>query len=316
MLAILGIGEDMKNILIENEKNYCDYLYEIDSLDMYLKTIMKPYLSAEEEYELCRKAKNGDLKAKEILIERNLKNVYMVAKNYVDRGVEPWDLIQEGNVGLMKAFEKYNIDSNIRFINYAYFWIRHSIIRAIENKSRLIKLPERKIELLIKYKKGKEHLETMLKRTPSVMELKHYFQFPLRLINELENYLLEIESLDVLGLDDNIHYDLIEEPFEEKIIDRDYYERILILMRDILNEREYEVLTKNIGINGEPMSFSKLAKLLGISCQRIGQIKLLAVKKIKEALEPDNNEVEINEFLKIELAIKEYSQKKKLMKSK
>lgn len=284
MLAILGIGESMKNILIENEKNYCDYLYEIDSLDMYLKTIMKPYLSAEEEYELCRKAKNGDLEAKEKLIERNLRNVYMVAKNYQNRGLPLWDLIQEGNIGLLQAFEKYDINGNARFVHYAYFGIRQAIVRAIENKSRLIKLPERKMELLIKYKEGKEYLETILKRTPSFEKLRNYFRFPLRLINELENYLLEIESLDLLGQDDNIHYDLIEEPFEEKIIDKDYYERNLILMKDILDEREYEILTKHIGINGEPMSFSKLAKLLGVTYQRVGQIKVLAVKKIKEAL--------------------------------
>ena len=143
-----------------------------DSIKIYLKEIWKiPLLTAEEEKQLGLEIANGSEEAKKKMMESNLRLVVNVAKKYCGRGIDFEDLIQEGNLGLKKAVEEYDVSKGFRFSTYAVYWIRQSIQRAIAGKSRTIRIPFNKYDKLISYRKVIQNLEKELQRKPTILEI-------------------------------------------------------------------------------------------------------------------------------------------------
>jgi RNA polymerase primary sigma factor len=260
--------------------------FEKSGLNLYLSRIRNDrLLTAEEEKLLSRRILQGDTWAREKLIKANLRLVVRIARGYLTPDMELLDLIQEGNVGLIKAAEKFDFSKNVRFSTYASFWIKQSIARALSNKSRLIKLPHRKEESLRKISKATQKLSKVMGRMPEIEELAD------------ETLLREEEIKKLLRLPDRIlSIDAAEEsnhmPLRNILTDSNY-DPDYIVMRNYLREKTREMLTilseneRNVlllrysFINGRKYTLKDIGVKLGISPETVRQIEIKALKKIR-----------------------------------
>ena len=169
----------------------------MDSIRLYLKDIKKlPLLTAEEELKIALKVKRGDKAARAKMIQSNLRFVISIAKRYSNLGVSMMDLIEEGNMGLMKAVEKFNPKRGYRFSTYAAWWIRQYISRAIANQGKTVRMPVYIIELLMRFKKTTEHLTNSLKRKPRSSEIAKRMRIPIKRVKQLNKMVSGISSLN------------------------------------------------------------------------------------------------------------------------
>jgi RNA polymerase primary sigma factor len=270
----------------------------MDAIRLYLKDIKKlPLLTAEEEISLANKIKRGDRAARARMIQSNLRLVINIAKKYSHLGVSMLDLIEEGNLGLMKAVEKFNPKKGYRFSTYAAWWIRQYISRAIANQGKTVRMPVYVIELLMRYKKITEHLTNSLKRKPKLSEVAKRMKLPMKRVKQLHKMVSGISSLNApVGEEGSTEFmDLIEDENNVSAIDElsAFFtsERIRLLL-DKMSKREKKILSLRFGLkDGVPHTLRDTAKHFGITRERVRQIEGAAMRKMRDFMDQQEKDV-------------------------
>ncbi len=259
-------------------------------LSAYLKTIDKiPLLTYEEEYELALKAKNGDMKARERIANANLRFVVSVAKKYRGQGLALEDLINEGNIGLLTAIDKYEPEKGYHFISYAVWWIRQSILKALAEQSRPVRLPLNRSNELIAITKARNTLINSGIADPSLDEIALESGIDRETVKSLTDITKDMISLDApLKADEDegtslecFLPDSSDSP-ENSTIQSMMSEDVLSLL-SVLNEKERDIIMKRYGFNHQdPMSLSAIGKEYNLTKERIRQIEKVALDKLKK----------------------------------
>ena len=261
----------------------------VDTIKAYLKDIEKiPLLTAEEEVELAGLIKKGDAKAEKRMIQSNLRLVVSIAKKYSYFGVPLLDLIEEGNLGLMKAVKKFNPKKGFRFLTYAAWWIKQYILRAVANQGKTVRVPVYMMELAAKWKKVNEKLSQKLNRKPATSEIAKSMRISVKKAQELDRVMAQTTSLEApVGEDDSgTVMDLIEDtkaasPTEE-ISNYLRQEKVADLLRK-MSKREHEVLSMRFGLKDDtPHTLEEVAEKFKITRERVRQIEEAALRKLRK----------------------------------
>jgi RNA polymerase primary sigma factor len=266
----------------------------VDPIKAYLKDVRTiPLLTPQEEVDVARRVQKGDKEARNRMIRSNLRLVISIAKRYVNLGVPLSDLIEEGNIGLMKSVDKFDPDKGFRFSTYAAWWIKQGISRAIIDQGKMIRVPVYMNEEILKYKKVIEKLTHKLKRKPRFGEIAKKMGLTVDKVRELENAIAKMSSLDApIGEDgDGQVKDIIEDqtlsgPDEhlELFFNRERARSFL----EMLSERERVILDRRFGLtDGNTHTLAEIAKELGISRERVRQVEAATIKKIRQTLKQD-----------------------------
>ncbi|MDR2939478.1 MAG: RNA polymerase sigma factor RpoD [Clostridiales bacterium] len=270
------------NITVDSSINIDDHVR------MYLKEIGKvPLLSAEEEIELARRMEQGDEVAKKRLSEANLRLVVSIAKRYVGRGMLFLDLIQEGNLGLIKAVEKFDFRKGFKFSTYATWWIRQAITRAIADQARTIRIPVHMVETINKLMRVERQLLQELGRAPAPEELAKEMQMPVEKVREIMKIAQEPVSLETpIGEEEDSHLgdfipdDDIPAPAEAAAFT--LLKEQLMEVLDTLTDREEKVLRLRFGLDdGRARTLEEVGKEFNVTRERIRQIEAKALRKLR-----------------------------------
>jgi len=259
-----------------------------DPVRMYLKEIGKvPLLSSEEELELAIKMEQGDTEAKQKLAEANLRLVVSIAKRYVGRGMQFLDLIQEGNLGLIKAVEKFDYSKGFKFSTYATWWIRQAITRSIADQARTIRIPVHMVETINKLIRVSRQMLQELGREPQAEEIAKVMDLPVERIREIQKISQEPVSLETpIGEEDDSHLgDFIRDEHMEVPVDAATYTLLreqLMEVLETLTEREQKVLCLRFGlIDGRARTLEEVGKEFNVTRERIRQIEAKALRKLR-----------------------------------
>ena len=259
-----------------------------DSIKIYLNSLKYyPLLTVEEEKELAIAKDQGDIKAKKKLIESNLRLVISIAKQYIGRGLSFEDLIQEGNAGLIKAVDKFDVSKGYKFSTYATWWIKQSVGRALAEQSRVIRIPIHMYEKVNKLKKIEMNLSAELGRDPSYEEIAMALGESIEKVKEYKKASQEVMSLDVpMGenKDTSLSEFIVdtENNIEEDALRKINEEDIFCLMKKILTERENKILILRLGLkNDEQMTLEQIGQMYGVTRERIRQIETKALRKLR-----------------------------------
>lgn len=273
-----------------------------DPIKAYLKDVRPiPLLSAEEEIDLAHKIKKGDKKARERMIKANLRLVISIAKRYTNLGVPLSDLIEEGNIGLMKGVEKFDPRKGYRFSTYAAWWIKQGVSRAIIDQGKMIRVPVYMNEEILKYKKVIEKLTHSLKRRPRFFEIAKRLRTTVERVRELENAIARMSSLDApIGdegdgqVKDVIEDESIASPDAE--LEKFFTKERALSFLEMLTERERQIIELRYGLSdGDSRTLAEIADILGVSRERIRQIEAATLKKIRHIIEQEKKNKNIDE---------------------
>ena len=259
-----------------------------DPVRMYVKEIgVVPLLSNEEEKELAIAVENGDLEAKQRLAEANLRLVVSIAKRYVGRGMQFLDLIQEGNMGLMKAVDKFDYSKGFKFSTYATWWIRQAITRAIADQARTIRIPVHMVETINKLVREQRNLLQELGQDPTPEQIAERMGMTPDKVREILKIAQEPVSLETpIGEEDDSHLgDFIEDEVIENPVD--YTTRVVLREQldevlDTLTDREENVLRLRFGLDdGKMRTLEDVGKVFNVTRERIRQIEAKALRKLR-----------------------------------
>ena len=261
----------------------------MDNIRLYLKDIKHlPLLTADEEVSLAKKIEKGDSHARQKMIKSNLRLVINIAKKYSYLGVPMLDLIEEGNLGLMKSVEKYNYKKGYRFSTYAAWWIKQYITRAIANQGKTVRIPVYVIELLMRFKKVAGQLSHKYKRRPHLNEISKRMRMPIARVRQLSKMASTVSSLNA-PVDESgstEFMDLIEDEKVAKEVDELsnflLHERIKDLLHK-MSDRERRILSLRFGLkDGVKHTLRETAAFFGITRERVRQIESVAMRKLRE----------------------------------
>ena len=259
-----------------------------DPVRMYLKEIGKiPLLSADEEIELAKRIELGDEDAKQKLAEANLRLVVSIAKRYVGRGMQFLDLIQEGNLGLIKAVEKFDYKKGYKFSTYATWWIRQAITRAIADQARTIRIPVHMVETINRLIRVSRQLLQELGREPTAEEIAAKMDMPVDRVREIMKISQEPVSLETpIGEEEDSHLgDFIQDDHVAVPADAAAFTLLheqLMEVLDTLTEREQKVLKLRFGlVDGRPRTLEEVGKEFDVTRERIRQIEAKALRKLR-----------------------------------
>ncbi len=271
------------------DNNEFETMYTTNSVAFYLRQLNKPLLTKNQEQELFSRFLNGDDTARDILIESNLKLVVSYARKNLNRGLDFLDLIQEGNIGLMKAINRFDVTKGYKFSTYATWWIRQAITRAIANKARTIRVPNHMVETINKLARVQRQLTLELNREPSEEELAKGMNISpdeIREIYKIGYYKLISINAPVSDEKDGKELgDFIPNSLnvEDEALRANYNDIVKKLKKCNLNDKEIFVLTLRLGLNDdEPKTLKEIGYYLNVSRERIRQIEAKALKKLRK----------------------------------
>ena len=269
---------------------------ESAALEKYLQEISKEtMISAEEEVELAQRIRKGDQKALERLTKANLRFVVSVAKQYQNQGLSLPDLINEGNLGLLKAAERFDETRGFKFISYAGWWIRQSILQAISEQSRIVRLPLNQVGSVNKINREINRFEQLNERRPSIDEIAEKVDLPQEKIDEamsINGHQISVDAPFVEG-EDNSLLDVMansDAPMADNVLVEESLKSEIQNALSALNERERNVVEASYGINQPELTLEEIGTKFGLTRERVRQIKEKAIRKLRNS--------KANKFLK------------------
>jgi RNA polymerase primary sigma factor len=258
-------------------------------LSLYLKEINKiPLLSREEEDLHARRAATGNQESKDVLVNANLRFVVNVAKKYQNQGLPLSDLISEGNIGLINAIERFDADKGYHFISYAVWWIRQAILKAICEKSRMIRLPLNRANELVQIEKARKQLQTEKNEEPEVKDIAKAVNMDEDHVADLINISRDLVSLETpvyAEKDSSILGDFIEDSGythpEEEVVEKSLQQDINSVL-NTLSKKERDIIQYRFGLNGRtPLSLKEIGDQYNLTKERIRQIEKKALKRLQ-----------------------------------
>lgn len=266
-----------------------DNTKDFDSVNIYLKEIGDiPRLSKEEETELFHKINEGDEESRRIVVKANLKLVVKIARKYSKLGVPFNDLINEGNLGLIRASHKFDLTKGCRFSTYASWWIKQFIMRALANQGKTIRLPVYMVERIARVERFVNDFKAKHNREPNTQEIAEKMQIDKDKVSEIFQIAKKTQSINQ-QLDENFELgDIIEDKsalHSERVVATAMLQEEIIDMLSFLKPREMEIISKRYGLDGErPKTLKEIGQMYNISRERVRQIEDVCLRKLKKLM--------------------------------